>query len=426
MPQLERSQSPANIVDHFFRHESGRVISLLVKYFGTDHFEKVEDAVQDAMVKAMNVWAYKEVPDNPSGWILRVAKNNLLDQLRRYKNFNDKEASIAAEIETISSPKEPLLDEALNDGLLKMLFACCHVAIPTESQIVLSLKVLCGFSNQEIAKALLKSEAAIAKSYTRARAKLQDHVKHLEVPTGTALQMRLQTVLKTIYLLYNEGYNAANGADLIKKEVCAEAMRLAMLLIKHPKLETSEVHALMSLMCFQASRFEARISTDGDMINLEDQDRTRWDDSLILQGRHHLEIAAEPKGLSEYLIQASIAACHCYAGTFAETNWERILMLYDLLMTISPSNIIRLNRAVALSKVKGAQEGLHTIEQIEADSPLFNYYLLHAIKAQLCQKMNQQRNALKHYRNALKLTNNQAEQRYLQRQIDEITKLKNA
>jgi RNA polymerase sigma-70 factor (ECF subfamily) len=421
MPEQVRSPSPANIVDHFFRHESGRVISLLVKYFGTDQFEKVEDAVQDAMVKAMQVWAYKSVPDNPSAWILRVAKNSLLDQLRRHQNFHDKEASIAAEIETISSPKEPLLDEALNDGLLKMLFACCHAAIPVERQIVLSLKVLCGFSNQEIARALLKSEAAIAKSYTRARTKLQDHVKELEVPSGAALERSLQTVLKTIYLLYNEGYNAANGQALIKKEVCAEAMRLAMLLIKHPKLESPEVHALMSLMCFQASRFEARIAANGDMINLEDQDRSLWEDALILQGRHHLEVASERQELSEYLIQASIAACHCYARTFAETNWERILMLYDLLIKMNPSNIVKLNRAVALSRVSGAQKGLNAIEQIEIDAPLFNYYLLHAIKGQLCLKLNQSQNALKHYRNAIKLTNNAIEQRYLQRQIDEIT-----
>lgn len=420
MPQVENQKSPATIVDHFFRHESSRVIALLVKYFGTKHFERIEDAVQDAMVKAMSVWAYKVIPDNPSAWILRVAKNSLLDQMRRHQNFHEKEASIIADIETISIPQEPLLDDALNDGLLKMLFACCHASIPVESQIVLSLKVLCGFSNQEIAKALLKSEAAIAKSYTRARAKLKDNVKELEVPTGKALQKSLQTVLKTIYLLYNEGYNAAQGQSLIKKEICAEAMRLTMLLLKHPKLDKVEAHALMALMCFQASRFEARIAENGEMITLEDQDRSLWEQELIIQGRYYLEQAVEQEAVSEYILQASIAACHCHAPTFEQTDWQRILLLYNALVAINPSNIIRLNRVVALAKAQDPKAGLKAITQIEEDAPLFNYYLLHAIKAQLLLELNQTQKAIKHYQNALKLTQNQTEQKYLQRQLDSL------
>jgi len=421
MSQAENQTSPEHIVDHFFRHESGRVISLLVKYFGTAHLEKVEDAVQDAMIKAMSVWAYKEVPENPSAWIFRVAKNSLLDQMRRSHNFHEKEASIIAEIETVSTPQEPQLNDQLNDGLLKMLFACCHASIPVESQIILSLKVLCGFSNKEIAKALLKNEAAIAKSYTRARAKLQDNVKELEVPSGgDALHNSLQTVLKTIYLLYNEGYNAAHGELLIKKEVCAEAMRLALLLLENPNLSKTDVHALMALMCFQASRFDARVSIEGEMINLKSQDRTLWDKELIETGRYHLEVASDLKNFSEYMIQASIAACHCYAPSFDETNWERILMLYDALIAINPSKIIRLNRIVALAKAKNAKLALDEIDKLEEEASLFNYYLLHAIKAQLLLELDQEDRALKHYQNALRLTQNQPEQQYLKRQIAEL------
>ena len=409
--------STSEIVDHFFRHEHARVVAILTKTFGTENFERVEDAVQDAMVKAMQTWPFGGVPNNPSGWMLRVAKNTLLDKLRRRQNFTSKQLQIADTIDLVASPTDVSLTTEIEDSLLKMMFACSHPSLSAESQIILSLKILCGFGNGEIAKALLKKEDAVAKAYTRARKKFQEEIKELEVPPTDELQDRLSIVMKTIYLLFNEGYNTYDGEQLINKELCMEAMRLTQLLIDKMRDQVGQVHALMALMCFQASRFETRLSSDGDLVTLEDQDRSQWYVPLIQQGQYHLNKSTENGGVTEYHLQATIAAHHSLSPSFEETNWDNILQLYDRLVLMRPNHITQLNRIVSLAKVKGSKQALGELEQLENENPTFTYYLLHAIKAQLMVDLDMKHEAIEQLQKAKALTHNLAEQQYLERKI---------
>lgn len=410
----------SEIVDHFFRHEYARVVAILTKNFGTEHFERIEDVVQEAMIKAMQAWPFSGVPDNPSGWMHRVAKNTLLDQLRRKQNFTSKEQDIAHSIDVISEPNDVSLSSEIEDSLLKMMFACCHPSISAESQIILSLKILCGFGNGEIARALLKKEEAVAKAYTRARKKFQDHVKQLEVPTVDELHDRLSSVLKTIYLLFNEGYNTYEGEQLINKDLCIEAMRLTQLLIDRVPDETGMLHALMSLMCFQASRFETRLNTDGDLVTLQEQDRGQWYAPLIQQGQHHLNRSTENESISEYHLQATIAAHHSLAASYEQTNWSNILQLYDKLVELTPGRITRLNRLVAFAKVKGSRQALEELNELENENPMFTYYLLHAIKADLMADLGMKMEALEQLQKAKALTHNRSEQQYLEKRMNSL------
>jgi len=409
------------IVDHFFRHEHARVIAILTKSFGPEHFERIEDAVQEAMIKAMQSWPYSGVPDNPSGWMLRVAKNTLLDQLRRKQNFNSKEQDIAHTIDVVSQPNETLLSDEIEDSLLKMMFACCHPSISVESQIILSLKVLCGFGNGEIARALLKSEDAIAKAYTRARKKFQENVKQLEVPLGDELNERLSSVLKTIYLLFNEGYNRYEGEQLINKDLCLEAMRLTQILVNNVPESTGMPDAMLALMCFHASRFETRLDREGNLLTLKDQNRQLWNAPLIEQGQYHLNRATDAESVTEYHLQASIAAHHCVASTYEQTNWANILKLYDALIELRPGRITQLNRLVALAKVHGEKKALQELTELENENPMFTYYLLHAIKADFMVELGMKDEAVKQLNKAKSLTKNQLEQKYLEIKINALT-----
>jgi RNA polymerase sigma-70 factor (ECF subfamily) len=412
-------ESIHRLIENLFRHESGKITSHLIKKFGADKIIWIQDAVQHSMLRAMQTWPIQDIPRNPSGWVLRVAQNYLIDHHRK-KSSNT--------INIVDLPVEPEIDDYLNQDLdkelkddeLRMMFACCHPQLSIESQLILTLKILCGFSNKEVASALFKSDEAIAKAYTRAKLKFQQVVPNLEVPLGKHLNDRLEVILKVIYVMFNEGYNSISEDELIREDLCSEANRLADLLLEQPLLRKPKVHALKALICFQSSRFKARISREGEILNLESQNRKLWDQSLIQKGMEHLQISYAFGNISEYHIEASIAAYHATAISFSSTDWESIYNGYQLLEKIKPSAMVTLNRIVAESRFKGAIEALQSLENTNLEKRLKGHYLYYAVKADLLVRIGSGREAVRNYHQAVRKTTNRSEQIYLEKKISEL------
>ena len=407
-----------SVVDHFFRHESGRVIAHLTRRFGGKYFEQIEDAVQESLLKAMQQWPFSGLPANPTAWIVRVAQNKMLDNLRHEKIASDKQALLSKKDEK-GSLEEVYLEDELKDDLLKMMFACCHPSISMEHQVILALGILSGFSKVEVAKALLKSEEAVAKAYSRAKQKLKQSTENFIVPVGPQLNRRVDIILKIIYLMFNEGYNTTQGSSLIRRDLCEEAMRLTQLILENRLLRKPKVHALLALMCFQASRFDARVDANGRLLTLEEQDRSRWDQEMIQKGSTHFAKALGFGTLSDYHIQAAIAGCHCFAPDFKSTDWKRILELYDLQLRNNYSQVAALNRVVAVAKVKGEKTALDELEKIGGSFQ--GYYLYYAIKADLLKGLGSVSLAKEQLEKALQLTRNQIEKDHL---LEKIASLK--
>lgn len=407
-----KGKETSRVVDHFFRHEYGRVSAFLVRKFGADQIELIEDAVQESLYKAVQLWPFSGIPQNPSGWITRAAQNKLIDDLRRIQRFDKKVNVILNEAEKEELPDEVLLEAELKDDLLRMMFACCRPEISDEYQIILVLKILCGFSNQEVALALFKSEDAVAKAYLRSKDKLKEIDFLGQVPTGHELNNRLENLLRIIYLIFNEGYKASHGQLLVRKELCFEAIRLTAHILDHASLPSHHANSLMALMHFQASRFESRISEEGALLTLKEQDRGKWDRELIAKGLRYMDKATEAEVISEYFLQASIAGVHCFAKDFESTDWQSILKLYNLLLKINPNKIVSLNRIVASAKVNGAQVAFDELEQL-ADEKLEPFYLYHAIRAELFNELAQFDKAKAAYLKASSLADNELEINYL-------------
>jgi len=415
--QVIYDNNVTSAVDHLFRTEYGKIVSFLTKKYGGVYLDVVEDSVQEALYSAMKIWPFGGIPQNPSGWIFKVANNKSIDKLRR---LSKTETSIDAS--QIENKHHEELDHndmynILKDDLLKMLFACCHPDLAVEHQIILSLKILCGFSVREIAACLLKKETAIAKSFTRAKQSFVKNEILVEVPTEVGIKTRLNTVLKVIYLLFNEGYKSSEGENLYDEDVCFDALRLNHLLLENSITNTSEANALAALMYFHMARFESRISAEGELITLENQDRSLWDKALVKEGFYYLSISVKELRYSEYHIQAVIASVHCRAVSYDETNWVEILTLYDALLKVRPSPVTRLNRLVVLSKVKGAVMALKQLREIEESGFFDNYYLFHAIKGQILFEVGKLNLAKISYKTALELTKNSKEVDFMQLRI---------
>ncbi|NML20969.1 sigma-70 family RNA polymerase sigma factor [Pseudoflavitalea sp. G-6-1-2] len=414
------TRSSHQLVDHLFRHEAGRMIAVLARIFGAENLCLAEDVVQDAFLKAIQSWGYNSIPDNPAAWLMRVARNKALDIVRRKQSFNHISRELAARLDLVTEQhiEQLFLDDEIRDSQLRMIFACCHPILNEEDQIALTLKAISGFSATEIAKALVMQEAAIQKRLYRARKALQENQVQLEMPHGTALASRLETVLLVIYLLFNEGYNSQKADELIRKDLCAEAMRLCFLLTEQPALQQPSVYALMSLMCFQASRFESRMGEDDTIILLEQQDRNRWSKELIRKGFVYLNHSSKGDTISVYHIESAIAAEHSMAASFSSTNWTRMLTLYDLLAEHKPGPITELNRAV----VK-AQLGLHgqAIEDIFAiekiDTLLQSQYMYSAVLGDIYLRAGEKEHAKKYLMLAMGLTCSVAEKKLITQKL---------
>jgi RNA polymerase sigma-70 factor (ECF subfamily) len=412
----ESDAASHQLVDHLFRNRAGQMVAWLTRIFGAAHLDLAEEVVQDALVKALQQWPYTGIPDNPGGWLFRVARNRALDLLRRTAAFQDRAPQIAADLER-GADLDPVHDFAVEDDELRMVFMCCHPALTRDARVALSLKTAGGFSVAEIASAFLTSEATVAQRLVRAKRTLRDHNVGLELPRGAELVSRVDSVLEVIYLLFNEGYTAHAGEALVRHDLCGEALRLGRLVAVSSQITAPAAHALSALIAFQAARLPARTDANGEMVLLEDQDRSKWDSRLVAMGFAHLERSAHGPEMSAYHVQAAIAAVHAGAATAAATRWDRILNLYDDLIAINPSPVIALNRAVALSKVEGPRVALEALVTIEDDPVLSNYYLLQSVKGRLLAELGDRAAAADCFRQALARPSTEPERRFLLRRL---------
>jgi len=416
---MEASTGVSQLVEHLFRHESGKMVATLTRIFGIEHLNLAEDVVQEALSRALQTWPYRGVPENPSAWIMRASRNLALDVIRRQKTFRAKEAEIARLIERDASAPETanFSENEIADDRLRMMFVCCHPVIPAEAQVALALKTLCGFSVMEIGRAFLTSEAAIAKRLTRAKQKIQEARIPFEIPVGAELARRLDSVLQSLYLLFNEGYKASSGEKLVRDELCQEAIRLTELLANHPAGNQPETHALLALMLLNAARFAAREDPHHNLLRLQEQHRPRWDQMTIARGMSHLRESAAGDGLSEYHLQAGIAVCHAMAIDYESTDWERILSLYDRLMEFDDSPVVALNRAVAVANVHGPKAGLEAVRAIRGREKLDAYHLFYSVIGELEMRLNHHGAAAREFRKAFELAATKSERAFLLKRL---------
>ena len=414
---MEPDTNVSQLVEHLFREESGRMVAVLTGDFGLRHLELIEDAVQEALLRALRSWSFGSLPPNPSAWLMLTARNFALDHFRRDSRWREKEKQLSQSTRQSLDPARVFLEGEIKDDQLRMMFACCHPALGREAQVALTLKILCGFSVEEIGRAFLVRAETIAKRLTRARELLRSGGIAFEIPSGAELSRRLAAVLDVLYLLFNEGYNASQGADLIRRDLCQEAIRLTNALQERGCGNTPGTHALLALFFFQAARFAARSDPAGEILLLQDQDRGAWDRSLITRGMQQLERAQVGHEVTRFHLQAGIAACHCTAPSYDATDWPTILQLYDLLLASDYSPVIALNRAVALAKVRGAEAGLSALETFPDRDKLQGYHLFHAVRGELCSAVGRPGEAAQHWQTALRLTNIPAERNFLRRKL---------
>src|SRR5882724_1022917 len=337
--------------DHLFRREAGRMVSVLTRVFGIHNLALAEDVVQDAFCRALEVWKFRGVPENPSAWLVATARNRALDILRRERTARTYAPELAvllqSEMELSPGVDELFAANAIKDDLLRMMFSCCHPRLPEEAQVALMLHILCGFSVSEVASAFVTGQTATEKRITRAKKVLATSKRLFDVMASTEFSARLPTVHRALYLLFNEGYHGASAETAVRVDLCREAMRLAAMLLEHPLGATPPTFALAALMCLHAARLPARVDDSGDLSSLFDQDRSLWDQELVGEGLQLLDLSATGPVLTEYHVEAAIASIHARAVHAEDTDWPTIVSLYDTLMTIRPSPIVALNRAIA-------------------------------------------------------------------------------
>lgn len=394
------------------------MVATLTGIFGIENFQLAEDVVQEALSRALQTWPFYGVPENPAAWIMRASRNLALDVVRREKRFHEKEPEIIRllDVEHAGDPSDSVEHE-ITDDRLRLMFVCCHPQIPPEAQVALALKTLCGFSPAEIGAAFLTSEAAIAKRLSRAKQKIAEGKIPFEIPEGQELLQRLDGVWQSLYLLFNEGYKASAGNRLIREDICEEAIRLADLLARHPAGNRPKTHALLALMLFTASRTPARVDDEGNLLRLRDQDRTKWNPAMIARGMFHLTRSADGEEVSEFHLQAGIAACHCTARDYASTEWEKILAIYDRLVEFDDSPVVALNRAVALAEARGPQAGIEAVNAIPNLKSLESYYLFHAVLGDFELQLNHLPIAAAHFQRALQLAEIKSEQAFLAKRL---------
>lgn len=385
--------------------------------------ETAQDIVQDTLLQAMKTWQYNGLPENPAAWLMRVAKNKAIDQLRRNRKFNEISPSYAyllqSEYTFHPTINNLFLENEIKDSQLRMMFACCHPSIPAESQIALTLKTLCGLNVQEISRAFLTTEETITKRIYRAKEKIRAEKIELDTPAGSELAVRVDAVLKTLYLLFNEGYNSSQPEQLIREELCMEAMRLCHLLTEQKQTAYPRTKALLSLMCFQASRLNARLDDKGNIILLKYQDRNLWYRPLIQKGFDYLDEAAEPFEESTYHLEAAIASLHAAAPSFEQTDWPHLLTLYDLLLKMNYSPIIQLNRSIVSGMVNGPAAAITEISSIPGiEALLATHYLFASALGELHSQLHQTTEACFYFQKAISLTHSPVEKSLLRKKME--------
>ncbi|MCB9595543.1 MAG: RNA polymerase subunit sigma-24 [Sandaracinaceae bacterium] len=407
-------------LDRLFREEHGRILAPLIRLLGD--FERAEEVVQDAFEAAMQQWPVEGIPETPRAWVLRAARNKAIDRIRRSARFSDKrkELEAVAEVErSFAPPPDELLTEGLRDDMLRLVFTCCHPAIAIEAQLALTLRTICGLTTEEIARAFLVDARTMAQRIVRVQKKIAAAGIPYRVPGAEDLDARLEAVLHVLYLVFNEGYSASAGDELVRRSLCAEGIRLAELVVEllpdHP-----EPKGLLALMLLSDSRRDTRVDADGDLVVLEEQDRARWDRAQIERALPLVEAALRGRPPRAYALQAAVAALHAQAPRAEETDWRQIAALYAVQSRISPSPVVELNQAVAIAMAGDVARGLRQIDALEARGSLARYHLLPAARADLLRRLGRNEDAAAAYRAALELVGNDVERRYLERRLREV------
>ncbi|MBL8221663.1 MAG: sigma-70 family RNA polymerase sigma factor [Bryobacterales bacterium] len=401
------SEQVHDLIDHLFRRQSGRMVSLLTSIFGSRHLGLAEEVVQDALLRALELWPFQGIPDQPQAWLARVARNLALDRLRRESALTSKIPELERRLTNSPPPGE------FADDHLAMMFLCCHPNLTAQARLCLTLKLVAGFSVPEIARALLTRDDAIAQRIVRAKRQIREENLPLELPSAAALPERIDSVLEALYLIFNEGYSASSGESLLRRDLCEEAIYLTSLLVQNANTATPRTHALLALQYLHAARLDARTDASGDLVLLEDQDRSLWDQRSIAMGFRHLDLSAQGEELTAYHIQAAIASQHAHG----RPDWGAIVTLYDQLAALEPSPVVLLNRAVAVARRDGPRAGLAAVEEIARDPALARYYLLPAVKASLLCECGDNAGAAAYFMDALGCHCNAAERRFLERRL---------
>lgn len=411
------SERPAKqvreVLEEVYRTESRRILATLIRLLGD--FDAAEEALHEAFAVAVEQWTKDGIPNNPRAWLVSTGRFKAIDGMRRRTRFDASLAELASQLEANIHDAQENLDESIDDDRLRLIFTCCHPALSSEAQVAMTLREVCGLTTEEIAKAFLTSPPTVAQRIVRAKAKIRKARIPYEVPSETALPDRLDAVLRVIYLVFNEGYSASSGESLTRHDLSAEAIRLGRLLME--LLPDAEAMGLLALMLLHDSRRAARISQTGDLILLEDQDRSLWNRAQIVEGVALVEQALASRQIGPYTIQAAISGLHSQATHPTATDWPQIVSLYDLLMQASPSPVVELNRAVAVAMRDNPLAGLTLIDAIFARGDLTNYYLAHSAKADLCRRLGRIAEAKTAYQQALGLTQQKPERRFLEQRL---------
>lgn len=410
------------LIDRLFRHEYGKLVAVLTRLFGIENLDLAEDVVQDSLVEAMKDWPYKGVPDNPSAWLYKVAKNKALNILNREKykrKYTSNVACLPDSYKTDCPSIDDLFSEhEIKDDVLRMIFTSCHPLLTKDSQVALTLKTLCGFNIAEIARAFFTNEETINKRLVRARRKIREAGLRFEIPGKEEMQKRLDAVLETVYLVFNEGYSASTGDEIIRFELCEEAIRLAELLASSSMIQDKSVlYALLALMFLNASRFKARTDSEGNILTLAEQDRSLWNKDLREKGFSYLQGSTAGNKVSTYHILATISAYHCSAPDFASTDWKGILHMYDQLLTLDSSSLVKLNRSIAISKVYGPAKAIEELKAVKADPAFTSYHLLFSTEAEFYSEMGWHEKAAESYSRAIEYSPLKAEKNLLQKKL---------
>jgi RNA polymerase sigma-70 factor (ECF subfamily) len=404
-------------VEAVYRAESRRVLATLIRLLGD--FDRAEEALHDAFIAAVERWPRDGVPENPRAWLVSTGRFKAIDAMRRRARFDAALGELATHIEAATSDASAWDDQAVEDDRLRLIFTCCHPALTPDAQVALTLREVCGLTTEEIAHAFLTTPPTVAQRIVRAKAKIRDARIPYQVPARADIPARLDTVLHVVYLVFNEGYSASAGESLMRHDLSAEALRLGRLLAE--LLPEAEVIGLLALMLLHESRRAARTTESGELVLLDEQDRTRWNREQIAEGCALVERALTGKRFGPYTLQAAIAAVHAEAATAATTDWPQIVGLYDVLMRADPSPVVELNRAAAIAMRDGPAAGLAIVDAILARGDLDEYHLAHSARADLCRRLGRTTEARASYQRALTLTEQEPERRFLERRLRELS-----
>jgi RNA polymerase sigma-70 factor (ECF subfamily) len=415
---------------HLFRHEAGRMVAALTRLFGLHNLALAEDVVQDALCRALEVWKFSGVPDNPSAWLMAAARNRAVDILRRERTARtyapELEHVLSSEAAIASTVSRLFLEPELRDEQLRLMFSCCHSRIAEETQVALILNILCGFSAREVASAFLVPEATLEKRLQRGKAVLAEAGSLPEVPSEARQRERLDAVLRALYLLFNEGYHGSHPAEAVRAELCAEALRLGSLLTEHQAPAAPAAYALLALMCLHAGRLPGRLNARGELLPFAQQDRSAWNLPLISQGLGLLARSATGEQVTPYHLEAGIAAEHAMAPSPEETDWARIIGLYDLLLELRPSPVVALNRAISIAQLEGPGRGLEELRRIDGQERLSTYPFYPAALGELYLRLGKAGEARECFQTALQIARNPVEARFFEQRIAACAEVKDS